>query len=51
MTRRIVTTGDLAATAAAWRRDSEGNVLSAVLITQALLDHLSRPGGRVVAMS
>ncbi|MDF8264072.1 SDR family NAD(P)-dependent oxidoreductase [Luteipulveratus flavus] len=41
----------LAETAQGWRRDFDGNVLTAVLITQALLPHLSRPGGRVVAMS
>ena len=38
-------------TADAWRRDFDGNVLSAVLLTQALLDHMPRPGGRIVAMS
>lgn len=37
--------------AAAWRRDFDGNVLSAVLPVHALLDHVSRPGGRIVAMS
>lgn len=42
---------DLASTADAWRRDFDGNVLSAVLLTHAVLDHLARPGGRVVAMS
>lgn len=35
----------------AWRADFEGNVLSAVLIAHALRDHLTRPGGRIVAMS
>lgn len=34
-----------------WRADFDGNVLSAVLLTQALLPHLARPGGRIVAMS
>ncbi|NHN54934.1 SDR family oxidoreductase [Calidifontibacter sp. DB0510] len=41
----------LAETAQAWREDFDGNVLSAVLLTQALLDHMPRPGGRIVAMS
>ncbi|KNX37248.1 SDR family NAD(P)-dependent oxidoreductase [Luteipulveratus halotolerans] len=41
----------LAETADAWRRDFDGNVLTAVLITQALLGHMPRPGGRIVAMS
>lgn len=41
----------LAETAKAWRADFDGNVLSAVLITQALRDHFARPGGRIVAMS
>lgn len=44
-------TGSLADIAEAWRRDFDGNVLSAVLLTHALTDHLTRPGGRVVAMS
>lgn len=41
----------LAEVAQAWRRDFDGNVLSAVLPVHALLDHVSRPGGRIVAMS
>lgn len=41
----------LTETAQAWRADFDGNVLSAVLITQALLDHMPRPGGRIIAMS
>ncbi|MBC9957447.1 SDR family NAD(P)-dependent oxidoreductase [Yimella sp. cx-51] len=41
----------LAETAQAWRADFDGNVLSAVLITQALRDHMPRPGGRIIAMS
>lgn len=41
----------LTSVASAWRADFEGNVLSAVLLTEALLPHLARPGGRVVAMS
>lgn len=37
--------------AAAWRADFDGNVLSAVLLTEALKAHFTRPGGRIVAMS
>ncbi|NNG41153.1 SDR family oxidoreductase [Flexivirga sp. ID2601S] len=43
--------GDLTAIAHAWRADFDGNVLSAVLLTHALLPHFARPGGRIVAMS
>lgn len=42
---------DPADVAQAWRADFEGNVLTAVLLTEALLPHLTRPGARVVAMS
>ncbi|WP_114906459.1 SDR family NAD(P)-dependent oxidoreductase [Ornithinimicrobium murale] len=42
---------DLAPMAAGWRADFDANVLSAVLLTQALLDHIRRPGGRIIAMS
>lgn len=42
---------DLEQVAAAWRADFEGNVLSTVLLTEALKSHLARPGARVVAMS
>ncbi|YAL81927.1 SDR family NAD(P)-dependent oxidoreductase [Dermacoccaceae bacterium W4C1] len=42
---------DLPGLAAAWRADFDGNVISTVLLTEALKPHLSRPGGRVVAMS
>lgn len=42
---------DLASVAQAWRADFEGNVLTAVLLTHALSDHLTRPGARIVAMS
>jgi 3-oxoacyl-[acyl-carrier protein] reductase len=35
----------------AWRRDFDGNVLTTVLLTEALLPHLRRPGGRVIAIS
>lgn len=41
----------LADVAAAWRRDFDGNVLTTVLLTEALLPHLRRPGGRVIAIS
>jgi 3-oxoacyl-[acyl-carrier protein] reductase len=34
-----------------WLSDFRSNVLTTVLLTQALLEHLSRPGGRIVAMS
>jgi 3-oxoacyl-[acyl-carrier protein] reductase len=41
----------LAGVAQAWRRDFEGNVLSAVLLTTALEPKLRRPGGRVILFS
>ena len=41
----------LSAVADAWRRDFDGNVLTTVLLTEALLPHLRRPGGRVIAIS
>ncbi|MGH3456074.1 MAG: SDR family NAD(P)-dependent oxidoreductase, partial [Nocardioidaceae bacterium] len=34
-----------------WRRDFDNNVLTTVLVTEALLSKLTRPGGRIVAMS
>jgi 3-oxoacyl-[acyl-carrier protein] reductase len=37
--------------AAAYRADFDGNVITAVLVTQALIDSLTRPGGRIVAIS
>jgi 3-oxoacyl-[acyl-carrier protein] reductase len=43
--------GELAAVAAAWLGDFETNVLTTVLLTQALLPHLRRPGGRIIAIS
>lgn len=43
--------GDLVRTAASWRADFDLNVLTAVLLTKALLPHIARPGGRIVAMS
>lgn len=41
----------LAEVARAWEADYQANVLSAVLLTQALLPRLRRPGGRVVNFS
>ncbi len=41
----------LADTAAAWEADYRGNVLTAVLLTEALLPHMSRPGGRIIGLS
>ncbi|MER7754169.1 SDR family oxidoreductase [Kitasatospora sp. NPDC097643] len=41
----------LAALAEAWRRDLDGNLLSAVLLTTALEGRLRRPGGRLVVIS
>ncbi|UIJ33841.1 SDR family NAD(P)-dependent oxidoreductase [Allobranchiibius sp. GilTou73] len=43
--------GDLHQLADSWRADFDGNVLPTVLLTEALLDAFSRPGGRIVAMS
>jgi NAD(P)-dependent dehydrogenase (short-subunit alcohol dehydrogenase family) len=34
-----------------WRRDFDNNVITTVLVTEALLPKLTRPGGRIVAMS
>ncbi|WKK23107.1 SDR family NAD(P)-dependent oxidoreductase [Streptomyces olivoreticuli] len=50
----IITTptdGSLEALAEAWRRDLDVNLLSAVLLTTALTDHLRRPGGRLIVIS
>ncbi|MFV2104383.1 SDR family NAD(P)-dependent oxidoreductase [Micromonospora sp. LOL_024] len=41
---------DLAAVAAGWSRDFQGNVLPTVLLTEALFDRLRRPGARIVAL-
>jgi len=41
----------LAATADAWLETYRLNVVSAVLLTEALLARLARPGGRIVAVS
>jgi 3-oxoacyl-[acyl-carrier protein] reductase len=43
--------GDLAGMAAAWVADVRGNVLPAVLLTEALLPRLTRPGGRIVTIT
>lgn len=37
--------------AAGWRRDFDNNVLTTVLLTEALIPIMIRPGGRIVAMS
>ncbi|WP_256839957.1 SDR family NAD(P)-dependent oxidoreductase [Ornithinimicrobium faecis] len=42
---------DLESIAEGWKADFEANVLSAVLLTEALRDHIRRPGGRIIAMS
>ncbi|MER8184441.1 SDR family oxidoreductase [Kitasatospora sp. NPDC094015] len=41
----------LAGYAAQWRANFEGNVLPAVLLTEALLPQLTRPGARIVTLS
>jgi 3-oxoacyl-[acyl-carrier protein] reductase len=41
----------LAAVASQWRANFDLNVLTTVLLTEALLPHLSRPGARIVGMS
>jgi len=43
--------GDLDAVAGHWRANFDTNVLTAVLLTEALRDRLTRPGGTVVLMS
>jgi 3-oxoacyl-[acyl-carrier protein] reductase len=44
-------TEQLTRLADAYRADFDGNVIATVLLGEALLPHLTRPGGRVVAMS
>jgi 3-oxoacyl-[acyl-carrier protein] reductase len=44
-------TGTLLEIATAWREDFDGNVLPTVLLTEALLPYIARPGGRIVAVS
>ncbi|BCJ68327.1 SDR family NAD(P)-dependent oxidoreductase [Polymorphospora rubra] len=41
----------LEALAATWRRDLDVNLMTAVLLTNALLNHVSRPGGRLIMLS
>jgi 3-oxoacyl-[acyl-carrier protein] reductase len=43
--------GTVADHATAWRANFEANVLTAVLLTEALKANLTRPGGRVITMS
>lgn len=43
--------GTLASIADSYRRNFDANVLTAVLLTEALLPHLRRPGGRIVQVS
>ncbi|SCL20250.1 3-oxoacyl-[acyl-carrier protein] reductase [Micromonospora nigra] len=49
--RRGGGTGTLADVAAYWRANLDANLLTAVLLTEALLPHLCRPGGRVILVS
>ncbi|MGW1058949.1 SDR family NAD(P)-dependent oxidoreductase [Micromonospora rubida] len=44
-------TGTLAGVAAHWRANLDANVLTAVLLTEALRPVLRRPGGRVILLS
>jgi 3-oxoacyl-[acyl-carrier protein] reductase len=44
-------TPDLPAVAEQWLADFRMNVLTAVLLTRALVERLRRPGGRVIALS
>lgn len=41
----------LSKAASSWRGNFESNVMTTVLLTEALLDHVARPGGRIVAIS
>lgn len=43
--------GSLESVADGYRRNFAANVLTAVLLTEALLPHLTRPGGRIVHLS
>ncbi|MFD9460514.1 SDR family NAD(P)-dependent oxidoreductase [Streptomyces sp. NPDC060027] len=43
--------GGLASVADSYRRNFDANVLTAVLLTEALLPHVRRPGGRIVQLS
>ncbi len=44
-------THDLAEIAARWQQDFQTNVLTAVLLTEALLPYLRRPNGRIIHLS
>ena len=44
-------THDLTDVAARWRQDFQTNVLTAVLLTEALLPRLRRPNGRIIHLS
>ncbi len=44
-------THDLTEIAARWQQDFRTNVLTAVLLTEALLPHLRRPNGRIIHLS
>ncbi|MGW5226919.1 SDR family NAD(P)-dependent oxidoreductase [Nocardia niigatensis] len=46
-----LTPGDLDGLAAAYTDTFRLNVLTAVLLTEALIPHMSRPGGRIVSVS
>jgi 3-oxoacyl-[acyl-carrier protein] reductase len=48
---RAASDDGLGAVAAVWRDNFEANVLTAVLLTEALLPNLRSPGGRVVTIS
>ncbi|MGW3631604.1 SDR family NAD(P)-dependent oxidoreductase [Streptomyces sp. NPDC005122] len=43
--------GTLTSIADGYRRNFDANVLTAVLLTEALLPHIRRPGGRIVQLS
>ncbi|MEU1038414.1 SDR family NAD(P)-dependent oxidoreductase [Streptomyces sp. NPDC005551] len=43
--------GTLASIADSYRRNFDANVLTAVLLTESLLPHMRRPGGRIVQLS
>lgn len=43
--------GTLEGIADSFRHNFEANVLTAVLLTEGLLPHLTRPGGRIIQMS
>ncbi|MBY8878797.1 SDR family oxidoreductase [Streptomyces sp. PLK6-54] len=47
----FTTDGSLEGIADGYRRNFDANVLTAVLLTEALIPHLRRPGGRIVHLS